>query len=468
MNTWNFTDSNSIPHRGLPSVCTPEQSFTLRYYEIRTLDDPKSINDLTIQMTFAVNRRWYEMWRDIDLPLSVIKDKRHAFIRRCASFWTSQDPDQKDQGWDALLLVDPGMECVKVGPNTTYILKDPETYDDRTGLWNAHDWNSEQHVEPKEHKSFTYHDGCPTLAQPFFSQISDQAQTQMANLQAQRDLASPLDEQVFYWTKVASKDLIQKTNKQSSNAAYYLLKHIAQHWTNQLELINCTIAKGEYLSDDYQATIGDNLSQQQWKSDLIQVNQVTKDINYMRRQMNHFWRAMILNLERLGVQLGGEQVDTKLSLALQGAQKDLLSIHTRMQLLRERGEALTAIANNLANLHAAFRGIHDSEFGLRLSLVASIVFPLTLVASIFSMSSDYLPGAKAFWKFWAISIPSVAIFALALVYGTRPYWVLRDAKKYVFISYQRLKQQARKKNNVDNIREKQTPKKGIKRHISLC
>ena len=123
-----------------------------------------------------------------------------------------------------------------------------------------------------------------------------------------------------------------------------------------------------------------------------------------------------------------------------------------MQLLRERGEALTAIANDLANLHAAFRGIRDGEFGLRLSLVASIVFPLTLVAGIFSMNSDYLPGEKGFWKFWAISIPSVAIFALILVYGTRPYWVLRDAKKYVFISYQRLKQQARRSDvSRDNV-----------------
>lgn len=100
MNTWNFTDSNSIPYRGLPSMSTPEQSFSLRYYEIRTLDDPKSVGPLTLQMTFAVNRRRYERWRDIDLPLSGTKDKRHAFIRRCTSFWTSQDLETKDQGWD--------------------------------------------------------------------------------------------------------------------------------------------------------------------------------------------------------------------------------------------------------------------------------------------------------------------------------------------------------------------------------
>lgn len=100
MNTWNFTDSNSIPHRGLPSMCTPEQSFTLRYYETRTLINDDSLKDLTLQMTCAVNRRRYEGWRDIDLPQAGTKDKKHALIRRCASFWTSQDLEQEDKGWD--------------------------------------------------------------------------------------------------------------------------------------------------------------------------------------------------------------------------------------------------------------------------------------------------------------------------------------------------------------------------------
>jgi hypothetical protein len=91
MNTWNFTDSWSIPHRGLPSMSVPGQSFTLRYYELRTLFDPKSVDVLSLQMSFAINRRRYERWRDIDVPSLGKPDRRHAFVRRCASFWTSQD-----------------------------------------------------------------------------------------------------------------------------------------------------------------------------------------------------------------------------------------------------------------------------------------------------------------------------------------------------------------------------------------
>jgi len=103
MNTWNFSDSRSIPHRGLPSLTQPNQSFTLRYYEIRSLNDASSVDALTYQMTFAVNRRRYERWRDVDLPtFGNWEDSRHAFIRRCASFWTSQKPDSSSKalGWD--------------------------------------------------------------------------------------------------------------------------------------------------------------------------------------------------------------------------------------------------------------------------------------------------------------------------------------------------------------------------------
>jgi hypothetical protein len=108
MNTWNFTDSWSIPHRGLPSMSIPGQSFTLRYYELRTLLQPSSVDVLTLQTSFAVNRRRYERWRDIDIPSLGKPDRRHAFVRRCASFWTSQNflPDGKKDGlgWDGKLF----------------------------------------------------------------------------------------------------------------------------------------------------------------------------------------------------------------------------------------------------------------------------------------------------------------------------------------------------------------------------
>lgn len=312
-----------------------------------------------------------------------------------------------------------------------FILQAEKTYDNRTGLWEAQAYGTPQTILPISHKSWPYHDGCSTLAPLLFSQVGIGAcESNIERFKNKRNLSSPMDEMVFYWTQLASPELIAHTNVMSSNAAYYLLKHVAQHWVNHLELMNTTIAKAEWFSDDYQASIDDNLSRQQWKSDLVKINNIAKDINYMRRHLNHFWRAMYLNLERLGIQLGSESVDNSLSIALQGAQKDFLTIHIRMQPMRDRAEALHSVSNDLANLRAAFRGVHDGEFGLRLSLFASVVFPLTLVATIFSMGDNYLPGEKEFWKLWAIGPPFCIGVALVLVYGKRPWRIVNDLWEY--------------------------------------
>jgi Mg2+ and Co2+ transporter CorA len=311
------------------------------------------------------------------------------------------------------------------------ILQAEKPFKSRSALWRAQDWGATHPLQGKSHRSWPYHNGCSTLAPLIFSEVGMGAkEANVGIFQRRRNLTSAMDEMVFYWTKLATPELIQETKKKSSNSAFYLLKHVAQHWVNQLELMNTTIARAEWFSDDYQAQIDDNLSRQKWKNDLLKINEIAKDINYMRRHLNHFWRAMYLNLERLGVQLGSESVDRDASLALQGAQKDFLTIHTRMQPLRDRAEALNSVSNDLANLRAAFRGVSDGEFSLRLSLFASVVFPLTLLAGIFSMGDDFRPGKPQFYKLWAIGVPVCLVVALGLVYGRRPWAVTIDIWDY--------------------------------------
>ena len=98
-NAWNYTDSDSIPTRTLPSLIDPERGFTLRYFEIRRLHDAHDITHLGDHKTFAINWRRFERWRAIDPPsLEPLHRPQHGFVRRCASFWTNQRPGQA--GWD--------------------------------------------------------------------------------------------------------------------------------------------------------------------------------------------------------------------------------------------------------------------------------------------------------------------------------------------------------------------------------
>ena len=107
-NAWYFTDVRSIAHRQLASLNRPEESFTLRYHELRK-PDPECRNDLTVlshQMSFAINRRLYEPWIVVESP-SMPTDDSVALVRRCASFWTSQKKnDSSKAGWNGELYPD--------------------------------------------------------------------------------------------------------------------------------------------------------------------------------------------------------------------------------------------------------------------------------------------------------------------------------------------------------------------------
>ena len=443
MNTWNFTDSNSIPTRLLPSMVHPEKSFTLRYYEFRQLKDPKSIDEMGNQMTFAVNRRRYERWRDVDTT-SFENKWRHAFIRRCASFWTDQVGTEG--GWDAVMLVDPAFDSfqwhdpdtmrinasVKAShassstlPGCT-ILQDPQKYETRKDLWNSRDWVQREFVQPTKDISSAYHGGCTTLAETSLATEVDNARAHTLQKQSKRNLSSPLDEMVLHWTELADQALISSVRECSVNTTYYLLKYIATFWTNQLDLVACGVAQSEYFADDHEATIKFDMPGNVWKDELMTVTRTTRDMNYMKRQMSHFERAMTLNMERLGLIIGAEAVNEKAPQAIRDAQMDFITIQAKLRPFCERVDGLSGMANELASLHMAFKSIKDSELGLRLSVLGSIIFPATLVASLLSMGDPYSPGKPRFWVFWAAAVPLVLLFAGALLFGRKPEkWVER-------------------------------------------
>ena len=111
MNTWNFTDVKSVGHRALPSLMRPEKAFNLRYYELRALPPRQGLPVYSNKMTFAANRRYYEAWINIDGP-SMPTVQHAGFVRRCASFWTSQNMNDLSDttGWNGKHFI-PAQQC---------------------------------------------------------------------------------------------------------------------------------------------------------------------------------------------------------------------------------------------------------------------------------------------------------------------------------------------------------------------
>ncbi|EXJ84695.1 hypothetical protein A1O3_05365 [Capronia epimyces CBS 606.96] len=424
MNTWNFTDVESVGHRALPSLTQPSKALTLRYYEFRCLDPQRKdeISVLGNQMSFAVNRRLYQPWCTIDCP-SMPNDDPLAFVRRCASFWTSQSKDPNpSEGWNAILLVDPPLDALKApSGRESYIFKGEE-FRNRTELWYARDACRLFRLGKFPHFSEPYHKGCPTIYPLSFCSSKRLATAELIATTGARHVTSPFDETIFYWEKLADQEQILAVKEQSVNAAQHLLKFIAYYWIHTLEVVEHTLAQSEYFSDDNPATKPKHMSTAEWKREFYKVVDTSHKINYFRRQMIYFENAMTLNLERLGTSIDGSwdlQSGTApprlLAQALCDAHKDFKALASRLRPLLTRADKLSTVANDIASLRAAFQAIEDSATGLSLSILATIIFPFTLVASMFSMADGFLPGHDKFWVFFAVSIPLTMVISLVLV-----------------------------------------------------
>lgn len=315
------------------------------------------------------------------------------------------------------------------------LLEDKQVYHDRKSLWQSKTWDQKDQVVEVRHKSMPYHGGCPTLVSPLELETIGNPP---------RNLASPMDEIVFYWTTFRNDKLLNALES-PVNSAYYLLKFLAYSWNNQLEFIGCSVANSEWFADDHEAKVDNRYSPTDWKDELIATAEATKDIQFMRRKMGHFESAMTLSLERLGVPFNtSPSTDTgsPLPTALVEAQQDFLSMSQRLQPFRQRIDDLSSIATGVAGLQVAFKSIRDSEQGLWLSVFAAIIFPLTLVASIFSMSDSYLPGAGEHWVFWATSVPLAFIVSVALMYG-------RGSEKHAREAWHRIANRKIRRKNRD-------------------
>ena len=331
-------------------------------------------------------------------------------------------------------------------PTSNYIFKAPE-FESRGELWKAEDHGSQKPLQSGRtlHSSEPYHKGSTTLYPLSFCSTERLQTAGVIADEDQRDLTSPFDETIFYWKNLVTSEDIQSVQARSVNSATHLLKFIAYHWTNALELVSHTLAQSEYFSDDNPATRPKHMNPSEWRREFYKVINANDKINYFRRKMIYFEGNMELNLERLGTAVDGDSQTGQSPRAIMDAQKDFKVIALRLRPLRERANNLSTVANDIASMRAAFQAIEDSASGLSLSILATIIFPFTLVASMLSMPDPFKPGGSQFWIFFVVSIPLTAVIILFLVVNqNRDYWQDRGVKAVQLITRRKVARTRRK------------------------
>jgi hypothetical protein len=240
---------------------------------------------------------------------------------------------------------------------------------------------------------------------------------------------SMFDDMVFYWTQRAKPSQIKDALEVPVNTTYFLNKVVASHWTNLLELAAYTLAQLEYFSSD-KGKIGDNASNSQWRKEVENLKKKLKSVDSFRRKLMWCQDELNLNLERLGILPEGGQVPPLVKpISILEAEIDFVAAAARLKLYKERADSLTGIVMDLVSLRGSIKSIDDGAFGLRLSVLGAVVFPVTLVAAIFSMGGRFSPGEEDFWLLFVVAIPLVFIMVVFLVAGNKIWAFFSDFYK---------------------------------------
>lgn len=100
--------------------------------------------------------------------------------------------------------------------------------------------------------------------------------------------------------------------------------------------------------------------------------------------------------------------------------EDFAYIEEQFLSLRRKAEILLDSFTGLAGMVGNRQSLDEARSVGLLTVLGIAFVPLSLVASLFSMSDEYRPGAGNFWVYFAVSIPFVALmFAMAFL---SMYW----------------------------------------------
>ena len=128
-------------------------------------------------------------------------------------------------------------------------------------------------------------------------------------------------------------------------------------------------------------------------------------------QMQALEEGIQLNMSALGI--GGAK-----SIAVEGEAEDWKSLESTIEMAGRWIDVVYQFQTQSA-------GIDGTRGVVRLTSIAIIFAPVSVIAGVFAMGGDYAAGAKKFWVFWAVSIPFMSILSLIL-FRTIPLSWLRN------------------------------------------
>jgi hypothetical protein len=130
-----------------------------------------------------------------------------------------------------------------------------------------------------------------------------------------------------------------------------------------------------------------------------------------------------LGISRYGPDVSRGQKDWQydfrwLKMRLSNCSKAYQAITTDIATLSNIITSHQAVEENKRAAEATTKTSEETSQSVEIQILAFILIPMGLIASLFSMTDDYPPGRPKFWVYWAVSVPFTS-FVLAAVWLRR-------------------------------------------------
>ena len=206
---------------------------------------------------------------------------------------------------------------------------------------------------------------------------------------------SMFDDIIYYCTQGSHHDTPRDTPRA---AAFYAEKIAIATWMNAIEYIRKGIRVLEWRLHSVRKSKLPKTPREA-RVDLEWLDGVLSTLQDWKWRCSVFCDWMDNNLVALNIpvkdfpNLGGHD------------QKDWIYIHKMLTIWESRVKDLMGSAYDSLALLESTRSIDEAQATRLLAILGTIFLPLSLVASILSMSSDFLPGNRRFWVYIAVSLP---------------------------------------------------------------
>ena len=205
------------------------------------------------------------------------------------------------------------------------------------------------------------------------------------------------NEMVKFYHNLSTKEA-EVIRADSFSAIHHILRFMAAEWMNVGHIIDCELTKLDYMQENI--VLGSPSLQQM------------KVLHMWRRRCARY-RELLRRCEELccfrGPILWPKLGECDFTILLV---KDFQAVHDRFKQMEMKAEKQINTVLAKISIEAGEQSIDEVRRVTRLSIIATIFLPLSLVASVFSMNGRFSIDGDNWWMYMAIAIPLTSFITL--------------------------------------------------------